>query len=523
MKLLVVRYLFIISSCYIFNFSYGRNLNPNFRVKAVNLGGWLVTEGWIKPSLFDAIPNNDFLDGTGLQFKSVTEGKYLCAELGGGNIIVANRTAASGWETFKIWRINSTIFNFRVFNKEFVGVDGSGNVVAVENKPGFSETFEIVRNSDDPSRVRIKSTNGFFLQVKTEELVTADHSGGNGGWGDDDPSVFIMKTSGRLEGEFQITNGYGPIMASQVMREHWRTFIVEEDFSFIKSNGLNAVRIPVGWWIASDPTPPKPYVGGSLNALDNAFLWARTYELKVIIDLHAAPGSQNPWEHSANRDGTIEWGKTDDIIQQTVEVIDFLTARYAKNPSLYAVELINEPLAPEVTLDMVKKYYQAGYNAVRKHSSTAYVVMSNRLSSDPTELLTFASGLKGSVIDVHYYNFFSRIFDNSIFDNMSVQQNLEFVNTNRSAELNTVTQSNGLLTFVGEWVAEWEVRDATKEDYQKFAQAQLEVFGRATFGWAYWTLKNVNNHWSEIDEGSSNVMIEYGAPWSKNGDFPQHD
>ncbi|KAJ8561420.1 hypothetical protein K7X08_027610 [Anisodus acutangulus] len=375
MKLLVVRYLFIISSCYIFNFSYGRNLNPNFRVKAVNLGGWLVTEGWIKPSLFDAIPNNDFLslssikydinlqDGTGLQFKSVTEGKYLCAELGGGNIIVANRTAASGWETFK---------------------------------------------------------------VKTEELVTADHSGGNGGWGDDDPSVFIMKTSGRLEGEFQITNGYGPIMASQVMREHWRTFIVEEDFSFIKSNGLNAVRIPVGWWIASDPTPPKPYVGGSLNALDNAFLWARTYELKVIIDLHAAPGSQNPWEHSANRDGTIEWGKTDDIIQQTVEVIDFLTARYAKNPSLYAKELINEPLAP-------------GYIG-------------------------------------H-----------------------------------------------GEWVAEWEVRDATKEDYQKFAQAQLEVFGRATFGWAYWTLKNVNNHWSEIDEGSSNVMIEYGAPWSKNGDFPQHD
>lgn len=490
-KLLVVYYLFIISCRCTFCFSHGRNLNPNFRVRAVNLGGWLLTEGWIKPSLFDAIPNKDFLDGTGLQFKSVTVGKYLCAELGGGTIIVANRTAASGWETFKIWRIDSTNFNFRVFNKEFMGVDGSGNMVAVENKPGNTETFKIVRNSDDPRRVRIKSTNGFFIQVKTEDLVTADN-GGNGGWGDDDPSVFIMQTSGRLEGEFQVTNGYGPIMAPQVMREHWRTFIVEEDFRFIASNGLNAVRIPVGWWIASDPTPPKPYVGGSLQALDNAFLWARKYSLKVIIDLHAAPGSQNPWEHSANRDGTIEWGKTDDSIQQTVAVIDFLAARYAKNPSLYAVELINEPLAPEVTLDMVKKFYEAGYNAVRKHSSTTYVVMSNRLgSADPTELLSFSSGLKGSVIDVHYYNLFS-----DMFDNMSVQQNLDFVNTNRSTQLNTVTQSNGPLTFVGEWVAEWQVRDATKEDYQKFAKAQLEVFGCATFGWAYWTLKNVNNHWS---------------------------
>lgn len=37
---------------------------PNFLVKAVNLGGWLVTEGWIKPSLFDAIPNKDFLVST---------------------------------------------------------------------------------------------------------------------------------------------------------------------------------------------------------------------------------------------------------------------------------------------------------------------------------------------------------------------------------------------------------------------------------------------------------------------------
>lgn len=35
--------------------------NKEFRVKAVNLGGWLVTEGWMKPSLFDAIPNKDFL------------------------------------------------------------------------------------------------------------------------------------------------------------------------------------------------------------------------------------------------------------------------------------------------------------------------------------------------------------------------------------------------------------------------------------------------------------------------------
>lgn len=31
------------------------------KVRGVNLGGWLVIEGWIKPSLFEGIPNGDML------------------------------------------------------------------------------------------------------------------------------------------------------------------------------------------------------------------------------------------------------------------------------------------------------------------------------------------------------------------------------------------------------------------------------------------------------------------------------
>ena len=40
-------------------------------------------------------------------------------------------------------------------------------------------------------------------------LVTADFAG-NSEWGDNDPSVFVIKISGELQGEFQVTNGYGP-------------------------------------------------------------------------------------------------------------------------------------------------------------------------------------------------------------------------------------------------------------------------------------------------------------------------
>lgn len=122
--------------------------------------------------------------------------------------------------------------------------------------------------------------------------------------------------------------------------------------------------------------------------------------------------------------------------------------RYAKSPSLYAVELINEPFSPGVTLESLNKYYKAGYEAVRKHSSSAYVVLSNRLGpADPRELFPLANGFERSVIDVHYYNLFQ-----DVFNAMTVQQNIDFIYNNRSSQLTHVTTSNGPLTFVGKFI-----------------------------------------------------------------------
>lgn len=64
----------------------------------------------------------------------------------------------------QLWRINKNTFRFRVFNKQFVGLDGI-NVVAVSNTSTHSETFDIVKESNNSSRIRIKASNGYFLQV----------------------------------------------------------------------------------------------------------------------------------------------------------------------------------------------------------------------------------------------------------------------------------------------------------------------------------------------------------------------
>jgi len=51
-----------------------------------------------------------------------------------------------------------------VFNKQFVGLDGV-KVVAVSNTSIDSVTFNIVKESDNSSLVRLRASNGHFLQV----------------------------------------------------------------------------------------------------------------------------------------------------------------------------------------------------------------------------------------------------------------------------------------------------------------------------------------------------------------------
>lgn len=57
-------------------------------------------------------------------------------------------------------------------------------------------------------------------------------------------------------------------------------------------HSLNHVRIPIGYW-AFEVGPGEPYIQGQLQYLQNAVGWAGQYGLKVLVDLHGLPGSQN--------------------------------------------------------------------------------------------------------------------------------------------------------------------------------------------------------------------------------------
>ena len=100
---------------------------------------------------------------------------------------------------------------------------------------------------------------------------------------------------GELCSEFDCVSHLGQDTANEVFRKHWATWITEDDFDQMQKVGLNAVRIPVGYWMKEDLvyTDSEHFPQGGIDYLDTVAGWASARNLYIVIDLHGAPGAQN--------------------------------------------------------------------------------------------------------------------------------------------------------------------------------------------------------------------------------------
>lgn len=102
---------------------------------------------------------------------------------------------------------------------------------------------------------------------------------------------------GSYNDEWACVEGINQTAADEAFKGHWANWTTESDIKQIASLGLNTVRIPVGFWIREDLIyDDEYYPRGSLTYLDRIVGWCKTYGLYVIMDLHAAAGSQSPNE-----------------------------------------------------------------------------------------------------------------------------------------------------------------------------------------------------------------------------------
>jgi len=124
------------------------------------------------------------------------------------------------------------------------------------------------------------------------------------------------------------------------MKEHRDTFITEQDFAFIKEQGIWLLRIPVPYFIFGD----RPPFNGCVEYLDKSFDWAEKYGLQILIDLHTVPGSQNGYDNGGLT-GVCKWCKNPEEVEFALTVLERLAKRYGQREGLYGIEVLNEPIS----------------------------------------------------------------------------------------------------------------------------------------------------------------------------------
>ena len=131
--------------------------------------------------------------------------------------------------------------------------------------------------------------------------------------------------SSRTEDETWLARKLPPEEFAAKLKEHRDTYVTEDDFSYIASQGLNMVRLPVPYFTFGDRAP---FVG-CVEYIDKAFDWAEKYGLQILLDLHTVPYSQNGYDNGGLT-GVCKWCKYPEEVEFALTVLERLAQRYGQ-------------------------------------------------------------------------------------------------------------------------------------------------------------------------------------------------
>lgn len=311
------------------------------------------------------------------------------------------------------------------------------------------------------------------------------------------------------------------------IRTHRAEYITERDFTRIRAMGMNTVRIPVPYFIFGDR---EPFIG-CVEELDRAFNWAERYGLKILIDLHTAPDSQNGFDNGGIS-GVCKWSQEPEEVEFELTVLERLAQRYGKREGLWGIEVINEPITEEIwehmdvparypavdpekaagtrpnTLEFIRQFYLDAYDRLRKYlPEEKCVVIHDAFLLKAWKDFMREDKYKNVVLDTHQYLMMAE----GLGCEQTVEGYLKFIKENYEADIREMQEYFPVIC--GEWclfnslavgrdtkggqtvlngqegMSKESIDDEEKKKiYQALADAQLEAW-KAGSGYFYWSYK----------------------------------
>jgi glucan 1,3-beta-glucosidase len=310
------------------------------------------------------------------------------------------------------------------------------------------------------------------------------------------PSLFAG-TDAEDEYSFMRTPG-----AAEKIAEHHRTFITEDDFRWLADHGVNALRIPIGYWLFGDEAP----YAGSIDRLDWAVRMAKKYQIQVLLCLHGAPGSQNGQHHSGKK-GPADWFHSASNREKTIQLLERLALHYRDEPAIWGIELLNEPKLGLLHLKLRLFYQDAYRRLIQVARPGTHIVFHDAFTPRLLSGALVAHPDYPVVMDIHWYQF------GSLWERFESLAHYFGRVGRRVGLIHKLERRQPVI--IGEWSVVISGKVLARkgalteaESFRRHGLLQAGVYGQA-LGWFYWTYKTEGRgiwHFrSQVEDGVLNL------------------
>lgn len=279
----------------------------------------------------------------------------------------------------------------------------------------------------------------------------------------------------------ELKKRYGKNAPARFTKDFRDSYFTEEDIKRIKKLGFNCVRLPFNYRIIEEK--------GGLKYLQNIVKLFAKHKLYVILDMHAAPGSQNIDWHS-DSDGRALFWENKKFRDKYVLLWKKLASAFKNEEMIAGYDVMNEPVTKNTAL--LAKVFQDVITAIREQGDEHIVfIEGNNWGMD----IDFIEKLedKDLAISIHYYRPVEYTFNwlpganypGKILGKMWNKKEIEKI-IKSSVEFARKLKRP---LFCGEFGVASRC-DCCAQEY-RWVDDVLSLFKKYGLHWTYWTYKSV--------------------------------
>lgn len=289
-------------------------------------------------------------------------------------------------------------------------------------------------------------------------------------------------------------------------------WITEKDISYLKSLGINSLRVPLNYRYFEKDETPFNYEKEGFARLDKLVELCRKYKIYLILDMHAAQGCQSGDWHCNN----IFQEQTEFYYDRTsqnrfVELWKQIAKRYCGEKWVAGYDLLNEPVAlTEKEMDTLNRIYIRTIREIRKIDTEHLIFLEGNQWSQEFEKLEHKDFGENIVYSPHYYCEAAVQEWAYPGEHGGIQYNRAAMELEMDKRDQWIRERNAPC-----WIGEFGVRRlGSLAGKRQALKDYISVFEERGHSWCYWNFKDLKVR--------GLLFMDEESPWRKfTDDFEQ--